>query len=285
MKEIKEAIKNTKLTKTSMIIGEFILDNISEACFMTSTDIAVKLNVSESSVIRFTRALGFMGFMEFQKNLRKSYSEKVNSISNTIIVPSERLLKSMENKNNDYIFEHFENIINDINSVVNKNTKKSFDDAVDIIVNSKRKFIISSRANSGVGNNFFILLRHMLNDVYSTNYESLNIIDMLSDINEDDCVIIFSFPRYSEFDKSALELASEKNAKIIAFTDKHSSFSSQYSNVSILVDVNTNVFFNSYVGVEFAMEILCVGISNRIGYSNENKLNIIDKYLSKFGFY
>ena len=69
MNEIKELLKSTKLTKTGKVIAEFIIDNVEEACFMTSTDIAMQLNVSESSVIRFSRALGFSGFMDFQRNL------------------------------------------------------------------------------------------------------------------------------------------------------------------------------------------------------------------------
>ena len=80
MKELRELIHHANLTKTQKTIAEFILDNSSEACFMTSTEIAQKLAVSESSVIRFSRSLGYSGFMDFQKALRKSYQGKVLSI-------------------------------------------------------------------------------------------------------------------------------------------------------------------------------------------------------------
>ena len=96
MNEIKELLKSTKLTKTGKVIAEFIIDNVEEACFMTSTDIAMKLSVSESSVIRFSRALGFTGFMDFQRNLRNSYKDNVYSMSSNITVPYERLKMSME---------------------------------------------------------------------------------------------------------------------------------------------------------------------------------------------
>ena len=55
---------------------------------MTSTEIALKLGVSESSIIRFSRSLGFEGFMDFQKNLRKDYQDKVLSISSSITISS-----------------------------------------------------------------------------------------------------------------------------------------------------------------------------------------------------
>ena len=67
MKDMKELLHSAHLTKTQKIIAEYVLDNASEACFMTSTEIALKLGVSESSVIRFSRTIGFDGFMDFQK--------------------------------------------------------------------------------------------------------------------------------------------------------------------------------------------------------------------------
>lgn len=286
MNEIRDLIKNATLTKTSQIIANFVLDNISDACFMTSTDIALALKISESSVIRFARALGFHGFIDFQKALRQGYSEEISSISNTVTVPAQRLAQSLQNQPAaGPLHAHCENIIRDVNSVLRRNSQKTFDEAVSILLASHRKFIISSRANASVGNYFFLLLRHMLPDVYSANHSSLSTIDLLCDITEQDCVIIFSFPRYSELDRQALEMASQRGAKVIAFTDRESSFSAQHAAVRILADVNSNVFFNSYVGVQFAMEALCASLSLRIGSINEGKLTAVDQYLEKLGLF
>ena len=61
MSELSELIHNASLTKTQKMIARYILDHSADACFMTSTEIAMKLNVSESSVIRFSRSLGISG--------------------------------------------------------------------------------------------------------------------------------------------------------------------------------------------------------------------------------
>ena len=76
MKELQELIHNANLTKTQKTIAEFILDNSSEACFMTSTEIAERLAVSESSVIRFSRSLGFAGFMDSRRLCGKAIRGK-----------------------------------------------------------------------------------------------------------------------------------------------------------------------------------------------------------------
>ena len=72
--ELQARLMGVKLTKKEKLIAEFILDNFAEACFITSTEIAKRLHVSDSSVIRFTRTLGYTGFMDFQRSIRKTYT-------------------------------------------------------------------------------------------------------------------------------------------------------------------------------------------------------------------
>ena len=51
--ELRAQLMGVKLTKKEKLIAEFVLDHFSEACFITSTEIAKRLNISDSSVIRF----------------------------------------------------------------------------------------------------------------------------------------------------------------------------------------------------------------------------------------
>ncbi len=285
MKKLKEALKNEALTKTSQRIGEYILDHNTEACFMTSTELAEALDVSEASVIRFARALGFTGYMDFQKNLRQSYTEQVNKVSNAITVPYERLRASMEYSGDDYMGAFLMNTEKNIESVLRSNTHETFDRAVDLLCASRRKFILATRANSGVAAYFLLLMKHMLPDVYSTADSAISVIDHMCDITAEDCVVLFSFPRYSELDRQALQMAEDAGASILVITDKPSAPLAQFADVLLTVDVDSSTFFNSYVGVQLVMEMLCAGISRRVGASNEEKLKTVDKYLEKLGTY
>lgn len=285
MDELRESLKSTKLTKTGRIIAEFVVDNMGEACFMTSTDIAVKLDVSESSVIRFARALGFTGFMDFQRSLRKSYTDNAYSVSSNITVPYERLKMSMKRGEANFMEEFLVNTEKNISSVIKNNTKESFDKAANLIIGSNKKYIIASRANSGVGAYTYLLLKHMLPNVYSTNNSIANVIDHLSDIGPDDCVIVYSFPRYSKLDRLAVQMADDAGAKIVVVTDKRSALLAQYAEIVFTVDINSSAFFNSYVGVQCLMEMLCANINKKIGYSNEEKLKNIDKYINEMQVY
>ncbi len=285
MKDIRELIHGAELTKTQRLIAGFILDNSADACFMTSTDIASRLGVSESSVIRFSRSLGFQGFMDFQKALRKDYQNRVLSISSAITVPSQRIAKRATlDSTAEYMNRHFKNAVKNLEHVFSENIMDSFEKAADMIIESKRKYILATRGNSCLGNYFLLYLKHMVPNVETANSSSISPFDHICNIGKEDCLIIFSFPRYSSIDRLSAQMAHEANAKIIVITDKPSSLLAEYASVLLTVPVDTNTFFNSMIGPQFIAESLLDIISHKVR-GIEKRLKKIDRYLDELGNY
>ena len=48
------------LTKSEKRIANYIRKNLNEAAFLAASDIADHLNISEATVVRFARSLGFL---------------------------------------------------------------------------------------------------------------------------------------------------------------------------------------------------------------------------------
>ena len=285
MKELRETIRNANLTKTQKMIAKYILDHSADACFMTSTEIALKLGVSESSVIRFSRSLGYSGFMDFQKALRKDYQDKVLSISSSITVPSQRIAKRAKlNDNAEYLKRHLKNSAKNLESIFVNNTIQTFEEAADTIIGSKHKYIVCSRGNSCLGDYFLLYLKHMVPNVEMTNATPISPIDHICNISKDDCLIIFSFPRYSSMDKLTAKMAQEAGAKIIVITDKPSALLSEYASVLLTAPVNSNNFFNSMVAPKFVAEALLDTISQKVR-GIEKRLKKIDRFIEELGTY
>ena len=256
---MKELLHSAHLTKTQKIIAEYVLDNASEACFMTSTEIALKLGVSESSVIRFSRTIGFDGFMDFQKALRKDYQDKVLSISSSITVPSQRIAKQAKlDTSSDYINRHFKNAAHNLEEIFIQNSIETFEQAADLIVSSKHKYIAATR-----GNFFLLYLKQMVPHVTMTTTTSMSPIDHMCNISHTDCLVLFSFPRYSSQDEVTAEMAHDAGASIIVITDKPSSLLAKYADILLTVPVDSNTFFNSMIGPQFVTEALLEIISHR----------------------
>ena len=117
------------------------------------------------------------------------------------------------------------------------------------------------------------------------NNAAVSLIDQMIDISENDCVIIVSFPRYSQLDKLAAEMAKDAGARIIVITDRPNALLTPYADVVFTAGIDSNMFFNSYIGVNFLMESICASLSSKIGTGNEEKLKKVDQYLNRIGIY
>ena len=285
MKSLNELIHSSTLTKTQKIIARYIMDNYSDACFMTSTEIASELGVSESSVIRFSRSLGFNGFMDFQKALRKDYQDKVLSISSSVTVPSQRVAKRTKlEAHSDSVERHFKNAVHNLENIFKTNPVSSFEKAADIILSSKRKYIAATRGNTCLCDYFSLYLKQMVPHVVMTNTTSLTPVDHMCSITREDCLIIFSFPRYSSIDRITAEMAKEAGSQIIVITDKPSSELAPFATLLFTVSIDSDAFFNSMIAAQFVAEAILDSISQR-AKGIEKRLRKIDKYLDRLGNY
>lgn len=283
MSALRELINKANLTKTQNVISEFILDHSGKACFMTSTEIALKLGVSESSVIRFSRSLGFAGYSDFQKFLRRDYQKRVSSISNSITNPAQRIIeRSKHGADTAYIPNHFKNTLRNLENVFAENTAAIIEKAADDIIACNRKYIVASRGNTGLGDFSLLYLKHMLPGVEGTMSPSAGSLDCLSNISKEDCVIAFSFPRYSLTDKLAVQMAYDIGAKIIVITDKPSASLASYATHLLRAPCDGDTFFNSLVGAQFVTEILLDAISRKVE-GIEKRLELIDRYMEETG--
>ena len=287
MKAIQTLIQNHKLTRVQSALASYILDHAVEVCFMSSTKLAKQLGISEPSVIRFCRVLGFSGYPDFQKALREEYHGDLFRISDRLPVPSDRAAAlSRLDLPSDILANEYQNTLGNLEQTLASNRPETLDAAADLILSSVQKYIVASRGNACLGVYLNLYLHHMTDHVIHTSSASVSPFDLMADISSDDCVIAFSFPRYSSTDELALKLARSAGAKIILFTDKPSALLIEYADLLFTIPVNSTSFFNSMSATQFLTEVLLNTISRKCkGRSIERKLKKIDLYLDEFGTY
>ena len=107
----------------------------------------------------------------------------------------------------------------------------------------------------------------------------------LIDLNEEDCLVMFSFPRYSEINYSILELAKKRGSKIILITDRVTSPLVPYADYLLTVKIDGVGFTNSYVVPLCVAESLAILIGQKIGTDSKQWLADLDFYISKNNLY
>jgi DNA-binding MurR/RpiR family transcriptional regulator len=126
----------------------------------------------------------------------------------------------------------------------------------------------------------------MLDDVINVKaFGTTEVLQQIIKINQDDVIIGISFPRYSTQTLTALQYASDRNAKVIAITDSATSPIAKISTHSLLAKNNMNSFVDSMAGSLSLVNALLVAISILKKDELSKTFSDLEKIWDEYGVY
>ncbi len=279
-----EKIKDKTLTKTEKIIADYILDNMSTVGFNSVKEVSLACGTSDTSVIRFLRELGYDGYTDFKKELNEKLLEQYNAS----LSPMQKFNQSKANiKKGSVVSDVFCNSMTNLANALHDIDEKLLDAIADCLIASNKKYIVGFRGTSCCADYFWRKAIYFLPGLVLCTKAESEAVEKLVDINADDCLMLFSFPRYSEIDYPILELAKKRGAKIIIFTDRVTSPLTPFADYLVTVNVTGFSYTNSYVVPLCCAEALAVIISKKRENheDTEKRLSLLDEYIYKAKLY
>ena len=271
-KKILEKLKNTRLTKKEKRIAEFFLDEEQRVFLMNVADIAKTIDVSDTSVIRFIKSLGFENFTDFKNSGQediKSRLDKTNDFIKNLDIIKENSIEQL------YIHK----INEEVNKIFNSNSQKQIKKISNLIMKAKNKYIVGFKSTAGIANFFGVRLGFMLENVSTFNIDDSVVINSIFNIKEEDVLIIFDYPMYSKAAVVLAKIARENKAKILLFTDSDNAPLAEYSDILYKVKLNGISVFNSLISTQILVEYLLTYISQFIEEKAKVRFSKIRKYL------
>lgn len=282
---LEDKIKNVKLTKAERIVAEFILGNQSNICFLTATDVAQKTGVSDSSVIRFCRALGYKGYMHLQQDMQSQIVQQIGSLQGDLLSPLEKLAAQKQSSENKGLMKkQLDATIKCIQSVVSKYDQEKFNEIAKLILKSRNKYIVGFRGCKSLVSWMSLLLGQMTHNVHRNMHGDADAIEALLDLTDKDCVVLFSFHRYSRMALEVASLAHSVRAKLIVITDRITAPVAANASAVLAIDTEGVSFFNSQVGTMFAVELLLATVES-LGSTPKHRLELLEKHLASTQLY
>lgn len=279
-----EKIKDKTLTKTEKIIADYILDNLSTISFASVKEVALGCGVSDTSVIRFLRELGYEGYTDFKKELNEKLLEQYNAS----LSPMQKFNQSKANIHaNSVVNDVFCNSMSNLANALNTLDEKLLESIADCLINSRKKYIAAFRGTSCCADYFYRKAIYFLPGLSLCNKAESLAMEQLIDISAADCLLLFSFPRYSEITYTMLELAKKRGAKIIIFTDRVTSPLASFADYLVTVNVTGFSYTNSYVVPLCCAEALAVIISKKLENhaDTDERLRLLEEYIYKAKLY
>ena len=285
MEDLVRKIQSMTLTRTDAEIAEYILAHLSTIGFQTSTTMAEEIGVSDTSVIRFIRKLGFKGYADFRSEMNARTARQI-ARAQPDLTPGEKYLRTLEHLGSS-------SLISDVSQYTLNNLQKSYaqldqgmvEQIVDILLSSDRKYIAGFRGTACCAQYMASKLLFLTPHVVPILHADATAVENLLDITERDCLFLYSFPRYSEIARPLMEIARESGAKVILMTDRRTSPLANKADVVVTAQVDGLGFTNSYVAPLSLSEVILLSVSGRRDVTDSKRFNRIDSVMDREKLY
>ena len=205
--------KEAAFSKGQHRIAKFITEAYDKAAFMTANRLGKTVGVSESTVVRFAVDLGFDGYPSMQKAMQEMVLNRLTSVQR-IEVANDRI------GDRDVVSLVLHSDMEKLRQTEESLSRESFQAAVNAILQAKRVYILGVRSVAPLANFLGYYLNYMFNNVHVVSGSSTGeMFEKIVNVNAEDVVIAFSFPRYSASTTKAAQYCRSTGAKVIGITD------------------------------------------------------------------
>lgn len=261
--DLLKRIQNTSLTKAQEKIARYFLKNQSRICSLSSMEAAKEIGVSDASIIRFARAIGYEGFADLKADYYQSLVESAYSGMSL----TERMNQSTERYPSVELSAQYLDLMqNNLIETFHNNNPEKYQQCADLLISGATRYVIGLRGCRGVAAQFSRLLGFMLPNVHSILDGECVSINDFQDIHEGDVALMFAFARYYKMDVEYLNLAQKQGAQICLVTDELVNPLVGYASVVLQAQTEHMSFFNSSLGAVLIAEYLLTLISRKIDF-------------------
>ncbi len=267
------------MSKGHKKIANFILKDFDQAAFMTAAELGARLEISESTVVRFSTAIGYDGYPMLQRELAAAIKNRLHDMSSI-------QAKYMGNSQSQVINSVLNSDIEKIQHTLENLDVDAFDMAVETILKAENIYIMGLRSNEPLAAFLHFYLNLIRRNVHILNTTSVSeTFEQMMHIDAKDCFIGISFPRYSMRTLKAMEFANDRNAKVIAITDTKFSPMNLYSSCNLLARSDMVSVVDSLVAPLSVINALVVALCMKCPGEVEHNLKMLEQVWENYQVY
>ena len=201
------------LTKSEKRIASFLNQNQDEAAFLSAGEIAEQLQLSEATMVRFARTLGFDSYPAMRGALQANFRHRMTH--------SSRLRSRLDDLRADGdIFERVvASEIDYLTEALQTLDRKAFDAAVELLRTHSRVFVFGLGPSLSLVDLLEIRLTRSGRHVIPLNTSGREMLEPMLLMKDSDLLIAFGFFNPTPSLQMVLEFANQNKTPVILLTD------------------------------------------------------------------
>lgn len=267
-------------SKADRALASYILAKTTVIPFETAASLGEKVGVSEPTVGRFCRALGYASFKDLKQQLGQDIGDKPWLISDRM---RDFQQKSLAGK--DQLAAALKLEMAGLVAVYELAQGEEWSRVVKRLATARRVFVAGFQTERGMAHMFGHQLQYLRDGVSVVDLAGGNFVEILATDAEDCALVIFEARRYSRL---AAVLAREAHAAgipVTLITDAFCTWGQSSVSEMFVVPTEFNLFWDSTAQMASLINLMMNAISIEIGPGVEARMNRVSQLYSLFTGY
>lgn len=262
-----------KYTKSDEKILEFMESHTDEFLFMSIGEVAKRLEVSEATISRAARHLGYRDFKEMKNEIigQKTGKGAAGKIAGTLLKTQGFDIGKWFAMQQECLSSTLENF-----------DQKEFSRSVSQIQSARNIYIHGKNASASSAQLLYFRLRRLGYKVFMVPSGGSEVIEGIVHAGEGDLVIIFSYSKVSVEGKMILEYAKIAGYTTMAFTSRLYAPQEQRADINLYVYRGEKEEFHSMTAPAAMIDALILALSEKDQGDTAENLLKIQKLKEKF---
>lgn len=263
-------------TRSQKVVSDYLTDNLNDIAFCTLEQLAEKIGVSTTTIIRFSRALGYAGYAEMQKDIQSNIQTKAalpERLPQKIDIPADTLLA-----------DSFRNDIDNIQRTLENQNEEHLQAAIQAISEAPNVYVLGMRSSFSVSYYMASRLSEIRENIHLIQSVGMLYPEEIVSAQPGDVCIAYLFPRYSKLSTTILSWLKNEGVKIILMTSQNYSTVQGYGDIILPCSISSLSYKNSYAAPLSLSNYLIAAIAQK-DYKESRRVLERTESILNLGFY
>jgi DNA-binding MurR/RpiR family transcriptional regulator len=264
-------------SKAERALANYMLAELASLPFETAASLATKVKLSEPTVGRFCRAIGYDGFKDLKKNLQNDMGDQPWLIGDRL-----RELQEQTIAGKDHLSRGLELEIAALVSVYETAQLPEWVLVVQRLATAQSVFVVGFQTERGIAQIFVHQLQYLRDKVQFVDLASGNFADVLATQNPDATLVIFEARRYSRHAKLLASEAKAAGIPVTLITDPYCDWGHSVADEVFVVPTSFNLFWESTAQMASLANLLVNSVFMELGPDVQDRMNKVAQLYGKF---
>lgn len=258
-----------RFARAEQAIARYLLDNMEEVPFETGAGIASAAGVSEASVARFARRLGFADLKDLKRDLRRNLTRGAaldNADARFRIGGPEqkRLVRSLRMEQEAlaaaYELAH----------------GKVWDRMVALLTEAEHVNCVGFQAVKGLALDFSTRLRWVRGGVRFAEGVGGTYSEILTDDPRRSCVVMVDTAEYAAMTFALAAEIKQRRIPLIVVTDRYSHWAQDFTDLALEVSTRVDLYWDSTSAISAVLTLLTHAVAEKLGQKAEKRMEELE---------